>query len=174
MHINNCFKCKWIKCTDQKTQTGWADENMCVYALPLTTSLCLTAPSPIPHWSEVAQSCPTLCDPVDCNLSGSSVHGIFQAIALEWIAISFSSGFSLPKDQTQVSRIVDRRFTIGATREVPPPGKLYVIILACICSYLSFLSGYWLGKLINIFYYSNYVTITHLIPLYHDWSIEKW
>ena len=44
--------------------------------------------------SEVAQSCPTLCDPMDCNLSGSSVHRIFQAIVLEWIAISFSSGSS--------------------------------------------------------------------------------
>ena len=40
--------------------------------------------------SEVAQSCPTLWDPVDCSLSGSSVHGIFQAIVLEWVAISFS------------------------------------------------------------------------------------
>ena len=40
---------------------------------------------------EVAQSCPTLCDPMDCSLSGSSVHGIFQARVLEWIAISFSS-----------------------------------------------------------------------------------
>ena len=40
--------------------------------------------------SEVAQSCPTLCSPMDYNLSGSSVHGIFQTIALEWIAISFS------------------------------------------------------------------------------------
>ena len=44
--------------------------------------------------SEVAQSCPTLRDLMDWNLSGSSVHGIFQAIALEWIAISFSSGSS--------------------------------------------------------------------------------
>ena len=41
--------------------------------------------------SEVAQSSPTLCDPIDCSLPGSSVHGIFQAIVLEWIAISFSS-----------------------------------------------------------------------------------
>ena len=41
--------------------------------------------------SEVAQSCPTLCDPMDCNLSGSSVHGIFQARVLEWGAIAFSS-----------------------------------------------------------------------------------
>ena len=37
--------------------------------------------------SEVTQSCPTLCDPMDCSLSGSSVHGIFQARVLEWIAI---------------------------------------------------------------------------------------
>ena len=43
--------------------------------------------------SEVAQSCPTLSDPMDCSLPGSSTHGIFQARALEWGAIAFS-GFS--------------------------------------------------------------------------------
>ena len=48
--------------------------------------------------SEVAQSCPTLCDPIDCSLPGSSVHEIFQAIVLEWIAISFSRGSSQPRD----------------------------------------------------------------------------
>ena len=69
--------------------------------------------------SEVAQSCPTLCDPMDWNLPGFSVHGIFQAIVLEWIAISFSRGSSQPRDWTQVSRIVDRRFTFWTTREVP-------------------------------------------------------
>ena len=69
-------------------------------------------------WSEVAQSCLTLCDPIDCSLPGSSVHGIFQAIVLEWIAISFSRGSSQPRAWTQVSRIVDRRFTVWATREV--------------------------------------------------------
>ena len=42
------------------------------------------------HQGEVAQSCPTLCDPVDCSLPGFSVHEIFQARGLEWIAISFS------------------------------------------------------------------------------------
>ena len=40
--------------------------------------------------SEVAQSCPTLSDPMDCSLLGSSVHGIFQARVLEWVAIAFS------------------------------------------------------------------------------------
>ena len=39
--------------------------------------------------SEVAQSCPTLCDPMDCSLPGSSIHGIFQARILEWGAIAF-------------------------------------------------------------------------------------
>ena len=52
------------------------------------------------------------------SLSGSSVHGIFQAIVLEWIAVSFSRGSSQPRDRTRVSHIVDRRFTIWATREV--------------------------------------------------------
>ena len=53
--------------------------------------------------SKVAQSYPTLCDPMDYSLPSSSVHGIFQAIVLEWIAISFSRGSSRPRDQAQVS-----------------------------------------------------------------------
>ena len=69
-------------------------------------------------WSEVAQSCLTLCDPIDCSVPGSSLHGIFQAIVLEWIVISFSRGSSQPRAQSRVSRIVGRRFTIWATREV--------------------------------------------------------
>ena len=66
--------------------------------------------------SEVAQSCPTLCDPVDCSLPGSSVHGILQTRILEWVAISFSRGSSRPRDQTRVSRIGGRRFNLWATR----------------------------------------------------------
>ena len=48
--------------------------------------------------SEVTQSCPTLCDSMDCSLPGSSVHGIFQARVLEWGAISFSRGSSRSRD----------------------------------------------------------------------------
>ena len=68
--------------------------------------------------SEVAQSCPTLCNPMDCSLLGFSVHGIFQARVLEWVAISFSRGSSWPRDRTQVSCIAGRHFTLWATREV--------------------------------------------------------
>ena len=53
---------------------------------------------------------PTLCDPMDCSLSGFSVHGIFQARVLEWIAISFSRGSSRPRNRTWVSHITGRRF----------------------------------------------------------------
>ena len=67
--------------------------------------------------SEVAQSCLTLCNPINCSLPGSSIHGIFQARVLEWVAISFSRGSSQPRDWTQVSHIACRRFTIWATRE---------------------------------------------------------
>ena len=55
---------------------------------------------------------------MDYSLPGSSVHGIFQAIVLEWITISFSRESSQPRDRTRVSHIIDRRFTIWATREV--------------------------------------------------------
>ena len=65
--------------------------------------------------SEVTQSCPTLCNPMGRSLKGSSVHEIFQARVLEWVAISFSRGSSQPRDRTQVSCIAGRCFTVWAT-----------------------------------------------------------
>ena len=64
--------------------------------------------------SEIAQLCPTLCDPMDCSLLGSSVHRIFQARVLEWVAISVSRGSSRPRDGTCIAGglLVD-----GATRD---------------------------------------------------------
>ena len=65
--------------------------------------------------SEVTQSCQTLCNPMDYNPSGSSIHRIFQARILEWVAISFSRGSSQPRDQTWVSHIASRLLIIWAT-----------------------------------------------------------
>ena len=62
--------------------------------------------------SEVAQSCPTLCNPMN-----SSVHRILQARILEWVAVPFSRGSSWPRDWTQVSCMAGRCFTMWATRE---------------------------------------------------------
>ena len=84
-------------------------------------------------FSLAAHSCPTLCDPMDCSLPDSSVHGIFQARILEWSAISFPRGSSQPRDQTQVSNVVGRCFIIWATREVTLLLKygLCLIIQSC-------------------------------------------
>ena len=64
----------------------------------------------------VSQPCPTLCNTMNCTLPCSSVHGTLQARILEWVAIPFSRGSSQPKNQTQVSCIVGRFFTIWVTR----------------------------------------------------------
>ena len=65
--------------------------------------------------SEVAQSCLTLCDPMDCSLPGSSIHGILQATVLEWGAIAFSQG--LGSDEQRASTAEQRK---QATEERRP------------------------------------------------------
>ena len=75
---------------------------------------------------EVAQSCPTLCDPMDCSLPGSSVHGILDP--MEWVTISFSRGSSQPRDQTRVSRTTGRCFTVLATSEALKKKNQHVVI----------------------------------------------
>ena len=67
---------------------------------------------------EIAQSCPTLWDTMNCSLPGSLVHGIFQARVLEWVVISFSRGSSQPRDRTWVSHTAGRRFTIWAAGNI--------------------------------------------------------
>ena len=92
----------------------WCPQTNCLTFLCLSFLICKLGTH---THTEVAQSCPTLCDPMDCSPPGSSVHGIFQAWILEWVDISFSRGSSWARDRTQVSRIVGRRFTVWATRE---------------------------------------------------------
>ena len=72
---------------------------------PLNSSLFLWDQCVCVCVCSVAQSCLTLCDPMDCSLPGFSVHGIFQTSVLEWVAISSSRGFSLTRDWTCVSCI---------------------------------------------------------------------
>ena len=67
----------------------------------------------------VSQSCLALCNSMDCSPPGSSAHGILQARILEWVVIPFSRGSSQPRDQTQVSQIAGRFFSIWATRDAP-------------------------------------------------------
>ena len=55
--------------------------------------------------AKLLQLYPTLCDPMDCSLPGSSVHGILQARIFEWVAMPSSRGSSQPRDQTCISYI---------------------------------------------------------------------
>ena len=77
----------------------------------------------------VAQLCPTLYDSTDCSPSGSSVHGIFPAKILEWVAISFSRGFSRPRVELAFpasSALADGFFIICTSKDgffTAPPGK---------------------------------------------------
>ena len=71
---------------------------------------------------KVPQSCPTLCNPMDCSLPGPSVHGIFQARVLEWLAMPFSG--DLPNPGTKLASLaspasVGKFFTTGTTWEAP-------------------------------------------------------
>ena len=69
-----------------------------------------------------------LCGPMDCSLPGSSIHGIFQARILDWVAISFSRGSSRPWNQIEVSWIAGEFFTNWATEEALM--ALYYLILS--------------------------------------------
>ena len=79
------------------------------------------------------QLCPTLCDPMDCNLPDSSVHGIFQARLLEWVAISSSRGFSQLRDQTHVSYI--GRQILYQLHHMGSP-YIYMTVYKYICMYV--------------------------------------
>ena len=70
--------------------------------------------------SEVAQSCLTLCDPVDCSLWGSSVHGILQARILEWVAISFSNAWKWKVKVKSLSRVRLLATPWTAAYQAPP------------------------------------------------------
>ena len=79
--------CKYMQC-DTSRPSPYSSPTYCP---PFSYTTCS-----LNSESEVAQSCPTLCDPMNCNLSGSSIHGIFQARVLEWIAI-----WQRPKEESR-------------------------------------------------------------------------
>ena len=99
-HTHACTH-KWIKRTNQNR--NWQNKfkiSSTVYKKSLSRVRLFVTP------------CPTLCDPVDCSLPGSSLHGILQARILEWVAISFLKGSSRPRDRTRVTHIACRRFNL--------------------------------------------------------------
>ena len=135
--LRTCLLCDYCQCVGSKKgkglKAGPEHRASCHIVFPYSWILAHICPQWVPKFfslnqeseseNEVAQSCPTLCDPMDCSLPGSSVHRLFQARVLEWVAISFSRRSSWPRDWTRVSHIVGKCLTIWATRE-PPESSL--------------------------------------------------
>ena len=92
-----------------KGKVSWVTNPNLSYLVVISNTDCMRAKS--------LQCCLTLCDPMDYSLPGSSVHGILQWRILEWVAISFSRGSSQPRDQTWVSCIAGRFFTVWGTKD---------------------------------------------------------
>ena len=84
----------------------------------------------------VTKLCPTLCNPMDCSPPGFSVHGIFQARILEWVAISYSRRSSQPSDQTRISHVsCISSLYHSATCEAPAdPRGMYRYIYEGMCT----------------------------------------
>ena len=115
---NSACTCSLLPSPHDSSVSQKASLGVTVKVIAWITNLPLPCGLSEVKWNEVTQSCPTLCDPKGCSLPGSSVRGIFQAWILEWVAISFSRGSSWPRDQTRVSHIAGRCFTVWATRGV--------------------------------------------------------
>ena len=109
-----CYVTAWM---GGESGGEWIHVCMYVWLSPFTVHL------KISHCSSAlgvyAQSCLTPCNPLDCSLPGSSVHGIFQARILEWIAISSSRGSSSPRDETLNSCIGRQILYLCTTWEEP-------------------------------------------------------
>ena len=104
------------------------------WLFPSNSSKESTSGSSLPvHEHLITQSCPSLCDSMNCSPPGSSVHGIFQTRILEWVSISFSRGSCWPRDQTHVphthsflplSHPGGRSPVRGSKKDSPPPQSI--------------------------------------------------
>ena len=115
----------------------------------------------------VAKLRPTLCNPMDCSPPGSSTHGILQARTLEWVAMPSSRGSSRPRDQTEISHIVSRFFTVWAIREAPCTVVFFVISVyfAILCVFYTFYVFYWTFMYFIFYIYVFYIYCANLTEL---------
>ena len=104
----------------------------------------------------VAQSCPTLCNPMDYNLPGFSFLGILQARILEEVAIPICRGSYWPRDQTQVPSIAGGLFTVWTTRETLVQECSNYHTMSCIKPNISKILSFQhvVNSLINEIYFS--------------------
>ena len=136
----------------------------------------------------VTQLCPILFDPLDCSPPGSFVYGILQARILQWVAYPFSRGSSQPRDQTWVSCIAGRFFTIWATWEAPCNVYVYQITILYTMHILQFYVNYASIKLklrkgktketephipLGVDRVQQYNPVVHILSLLINWLVCK-
>ena len=94
----------------------------------------------------VAQACPSLCSPMDCNLPGSSINGIFQARVLEWVAISFSRGSSRSIQGSNLPLLCLLHWQVDSL-PLAPPGKPQIMALILFFFFLALIlvKTSWIG-----------------------------
>ena len=80
--------------------------------------------------AKLLQLCLTRCNPMDCSLPGSSVHGIFQTRILEWVVMPSSRVSSLPRDRARVSEVY-LHWQVDSLPLVPPGKSLDILVLRC-------------------------------------------
>ena len=103
----------------------------------------------------VAQSCPTLCSPMDCSPPGSSVHGIFQARIQEWVSMPFSG--NLPDPEIELTSLASPALAGGFFTTKPPGKPQYRIYIPILISSISVSS---------MSIYASYVSISVSVYLY--------
>ena len=96
--------------------------NWRIIALQNCVGFCQTSPW-MSHAAKSLQSCPTLCDPMDCSLPGFSVHGILQAKTLEWVAISFSNAWKWKVKVESESEVAQSCLTLCDPMDCSLPGS---------------------------------------------------
>ena len=117
---------------------------------------------------KVAQACLTLCDPKDYT-----VHRVLQARRLEWVAFAFSSGYSQPRDQTQVSRIAGGFFTTWDTREALLRTVINVITLENFDRTAHFHERSTYSKSTGVSYFRKSWLLLGRCPIYYWRPVEK-
>ena len=121
---------------------------------------------------KVTQSCPTLCNSMNYSLPGSSVLGLLQARILEWVAIPFSRGSSLPRDLPRVSWFAGRSFTVWATREAP---SLFLPLLICFAnSRISYKWTHTWDTLLLFFGMASFTQHNYFLFFIAEWHSIVW
>ena len=124
--------------------------------------------------AQLLQPCPTLCDPVDCSRTGSSVHGILQARVLEWTARSSSRGSSRPRDRTRHWRWILYRW---ANDEAPRIGREILncrsVAISLVFSHFHAEKKITCMRFLNLYLFGPLIYVSDFLNWFHYASLKS-